>query len=61
MFDQIKKSLGEAPVLIIPDYSKEFLIFSFALDNTIVAVLLKRNENNHEQPIAFFIKTFKRF
>jgi hypothetical protein len=29
-FDQIKQALTEAPVLISPDYSKEFLIFSFA-------------------------------
>jgi transcription antitermination factor NusA-like protein len=28
-FDQIKKALTEAPVLISPDYSKEFLIFYF--------------------------------
>jgi len=43
-FDQITKSLGEAPVLASKDYSNEFLIFSFAYDNTIVAVLLQRNE-----------------
>jgi hypothetical protein len=29
-FYQIKKVLNEAPVLIIPNYSKDFLIFSFA-------------------------------
>jgi hypothetical protein len=46
-------------VLISPYYSKEFLIFSFTPDNTIVAVLLQRNENNQEQPIAFFIKSLR--
>jgi hypothetical protein len=30
-FDQIKKSLTEAPVLVSPDYSKDFLIFFFCL------------------------------
>jgi hypothetical protein len=30
-FDQIKKSLIEALVLVSPDYSKDFLIFSFSL------------------------------
>jgi hypothetical protein len=39
-FDQIKKALTEAPVLISPNYSKEFLIFSFASFNTVVVVLL---------------------
>jgi hypothetical protein len=58
-FDQIKKYLGEAPVLASPDYSKEFLIFSFASDNTIVFVLLQRNEEKQEQPIAFFSKSLR--
>jgi hypothetical protein len=39
-FDQIKKALTEAPVLVSPDYSKEFLIFSFASSDTVVVVLL---------------------
>jgi len=39
-FDQIKKALTKAPVLISPDYSKEFLIFSFASFDTVAAVLL---------------------
>jgi hypothetical protein len=39
-FDQIKKALIEAPVLISPDYSKEFMIFSFASFDTLVVVLL---------------------
>jgi hypothetical protein len=42
-FDQIKKYLTEAPVLIIPDYSKDFLIFSFASFDTVVVVLLQKN------------------
>jgi hypothetical protein len=38
-FAQIKKALTEAPVLISPDYSKDFLIFSFASCDTIATVL----------------------
>jgi hypothetical protein len=30
-FFQIKKALTEAPVLISPDYSKDFLVFSIVL------------------------------
>jgi hypothetical protein len=40
-FDQIKKSVGEVPLLVSPNYSKEFIIFSFYSDNTIVVVLLQ--------------------
>jgi hypothetical protein len=39
-FVQIKKALTEAPVLISPDYSKDFLIFSFASFHTVAVVLL---------------------
>jgi hypothetical protein len=46
-------------VLISPDYSKDFLIFSFASFDTIAAVLLQRNEEGREQPIAFFSKALR--
>jgi hypothetical protein len=58
-FAQIKKALTEAPVLSSPDYSKDFLIFSFASDDSIVAVLLQRNDQGREQPIAFFSKALR--
>jgi hypothetical protein len=48
--------LVEAPVLVTPDYAKEFFIFSFTSEETNVAVLLQKNEEGHEQPIAFFSK-----
>jgi hypothetical protein len=47
-FDQRKRALTEAPVLISPDYSKEFLIFSFASFDTVATVLLQRNEEGRE-------------
>ena len=40
LFACIKKVISEAHVLAIPDYLKDFLIFSFASEHTIVAVLL---------------------
>jgi hypothetical protein len=46
-----------SPVLVIPDYSKEFFIFSFAFEENTVEVLMKKNEEGHEQPIALFIKS----
>jgi hypothetical protein len=52
-------SIVQAPLLISPDYSKEFMIFSFASKNTVVVVLLQRNEQGYEQPISFFRKTVR--
>jgi hypothetical protein len=58
-FEKIKQALADAPVLISPDYSKEFLIFSFASNDTLVVVLLQKNSDGMEQPISFFSKALR--
>jgi hypothetical protein len=58
-FDQIKRALTEAPVLISPDYSKDFLIFSFASFDTMAVVLLEKNIEGLEQPISFFSQALR--
>ena len=58
-FESIKQALTKAPVLIIHDFKKDFIIFSFALERTIDAVLLQKNNQGYEQPIAFFSKTLR--
>jgi hypothetical protein len=58
-FAQIKKALTEAPVLISPDCSKDFLIFSFASPGTVVVVLLQTNDSGLEQPIAYFSRALR--
>ena len=58
-FDQIKKALTKAFVLINPDYSKDFLIFSFASFDTVATILLKKNVEGLEQPIAFFSRALR--
>ena len=49
----------EASVLIAPNYTKDFAIFSFASEDTIAAVLLQKNSDGLEQPISFFSKTLR--
>ena len=58
-FEKIKLALTEAPVLISPDFTKEFLTFWFASEDTIAAVLLQKNKEGLEQPIAFFSKNLR--
>jgi hypothetical protein len=55
-FDQVKQALTQSPVLINPDYTKYFLLFSFSSEYTIAVVLLQKNSEGHEQPISFFSK-----
>jgi hypothetical protein len=47
------------PVLASLDYTKELLIFSFAFEHIITAILLQKNEEGFEQPIAIFSKIIR--
>jgi hypothetical protein len=58
-FERVKKFIGEALVLVSLDYTKEFLIFSFAYEHIFATVLLQKNEEGFEQPIAFFSKSLR--
>ena len=60
-FELVKQALTKTPVLISPDFSKDFYIFSFASEHTIDAILLQKNPQGQEQPIAFFIKALRYF
>ena len=56
-FRNIKYFIARSLVLTSPDYSKEFQIFSFASEDTIVEVLLHKNKKGQEQPIAFMSRS----
>jgi hypothetical protein len=58
-FKYIKEAITMTLVLVSPDYSQDFIIFSFASEDTIVGVLLQKNKDNNEKPIAFMSKTLR--
>ena len=58
-FKNIKQAISEAPVLVSLDFEKYFLVFSYASEHTVVAVLLQKNDQGEEQPIAFFSKILR--
>jgi hypothetical protein len=58
-FQYIKQAILDAPILISPDFEKEFLIFSFASQDTLAAALLQKNSEGFEQPIAFFSRALR--
>jgi hypothetical protein len=43
-FQRIKEAIIVAPVLVSPNFSKDFIIFSFASKDTIAGVLLQKND-----------------
>ena len=58
-FELVKQALTKTPVLISPDFSKDFHIFSFASEHTIAVVLPQKNSQGQKQPIAFFSKALR--
>ena len=58
-FEGIKAALTQAPVLTSPQFDRDFIIFSFASDNTIVVVLLQKDDQGAEKPIAIFSRALR--
>ena len=58
-FNAIKEAIITTPILISPNFDKEFYIFSFSSKDTIAVVLLQRNVDDQEHPDAFFSKVLR--
>ena len=57
-FNLVKYALSIALVLISPDYTQDFILFSFASKHTMAAVLMQKRDQT-ENPIAFFSGTIR--
>ena len=55
-FQAIKDALAAAPVLINPDFSKDFILYAYSGFDFISTMLVQKNLEGLEQPISFFIK-----
>eukprot|EP00253_Pinus_taeda_P008118 PITA_08118 len=58
-FEGNKFSLTQTPVLTNPQFDRDFIIFSFASQHTIATVLLQKDDQGNEKPIAFFSKALR--
>lgn len=57
-FNLLKLALSSTPFLISLDYTQDFILFSFASEHTMAAVLMHKKDE-HERPIAFFSRTVR--
>jgi hypothetical protein len=58
-FDSIRKTIVEAPSLMSPNFSQDFTLYTFASDRSYVVVLMQKNIERNEIPIAFMSSDFK--
>lgn len=49
------KEIMDAPILLSPDYTKLFYIYSFASEHTCTNILTPKVDDQDEHPIAFMI------
>jgi hypothetical protein len=58
-FHSIRKSIKESTSLMSPDFSKDFMLYTFASDISYVVVRTQKNAENNEIPISFMSFAFK--
>ncbi|KAH9316904.1 hypothetical protein KI387_018673, partial [Taxus chinensis] len=56
-FNKIKQEIAFAPTLINLNYSKDFILYAYGTDASVVPT--QENEQGLEQPVAFFSQTLK--
>ena len=52
-FNKIKAAIANAPSLKSPDFEKDFILYTFASDNSLTIVLMQKEEGGDEYPISF--------
>jgi len=53
IFVGIKKKISSSSVLEKPDFNKEFIIHMNSIEEAIFYVLLQKDDQNNEQPVAY--------
>ena len=59
-FAMLKAILNNDPVLLAPNFAKEFKLAVDASDTSVGSVLMQEDGNGVDHPVSFFSKTFNR-
>ena len=52
-FDKIKEAIARAPTLRTLNFENEFIIYTFAFDHSVAAMLTHNNEEGEEFPVLY--------
>ena len=52
-FSKIKTYISHAPSLKSPNFEKDFILYTFASDDSLAAVLTQKEDGGDEYPISF--------
>ena len=59
--DKIKRILTNAPLLVPPDYSREFRLYVDSCDDGAGAVLMQEDQDGIEHPICYYSKKYVKY
>jgi len=59
VFQSLQSTLTSAPVLILPDYGKPFMLITDASDYTTGAILEQEDAFGRSHPVAYFLKSLQ--
>jgi hypothetical protein len=51
-FSNIKTAISQAPVLRSPDFNRDFFLYTFSSDQSLAAVLTRKDDDNNEAPVS---------
>lgn len=52
-FYHIKIAINKSPSLYSPDFSKDFILYTFTSNLSLATVIVQKYGNNDERPISF--------
>jgi hypothetical protein len=52
-FNNIKAAISRAPVLQSLDFNRDFNLYNFASNQSLVVVLTQKDDDNNEAPVSF--------
>ena len=52
-FSKVKTVVAHAPSLKSPDFEKDFILYTFAYDDSLASVLTQKEDGGDEYPISF--------
>jgi len=58
-FNKIKEWIAKAPVLVRPNFYKEFIFYSYASNEVYIIMLMQKDDEVHERPITFLSLSLK--
>lgn len=58
-FTRIKQEIAKALALYNQNFSKDFFLYTFSSDTSLITMLTQKDELNNERPISFMSESLK--